>query len=52
MLFISLIILFLVKYLKAKYKYIIIDEFQDCGKEQFEIFIKLKDFGINSYCCW
>lgn len=36
------------KYLKAKYKYIIIDEFQDCGKEQFEIFIKLKDLGLTA----
>ncbi len=36
------------EYLKAKYKYIIIDEFQDCGKEQFEIFMKLKDLGLTA----
>lgn len=34
------------KYLKAKYKYIIIDEFQDCGEEQFEIFMRLKNLDL------
>jgi len=36
------------EYLKSKYKYMIIDEFQDCGKEQFEIFMKLKDLGLTA----
>jgi len=31
-------------YLKARYKYIIIDEFQDCGKEQSSIFLGLKNY--------
>lgn len=31
-------------YLKAKYKYIIIDEFQDCGQEQASIFLGLKKY--------
>ncbi|MFW2606386.1 UvrD-helicase domain-containing protein [Aliarcobacter butzleri] len=35
-------------YLKSKYKYVIIDEFQDCGKEQFEVFMKLKDLGLTA----
>lgn len=33
-------------YLKSKYKFVIIDEFQDCGKEQFEVFMKLKKLGL------
>lgn len=36
------------KYISAKYKYIIIDEFQDCGQEQFEIFMRLKDLGLKA----
>jgi superfamily I DNA/RNA helicase len=35
-------------YLKSKYKYVIIDEFQDCGKEQFEVFMKLKNLGLTA----
>jgi len=35
-------------YLKAKYKFVIIDEFQDCGKEQFELFMKLKNLGLTA----
>ncbi len=35
-------------YLKSKYKFVIIDEFQDCGKEQFEVFMKLKDLGLTA----
>lgn len=34
------------KYLQTKYKYIIIDEFQDCGFEQYSIFMKLKNIGL------
>lgn len=34
------------KYLKSKYKYIIIDEFQDCGQEQYEIFMRLKNLDL------
>ena len=36
------------RYLQIKYKYIIIDEFQDCGNEQYNIFMKLKDLGLKS----
>ena len=35
------------KYLKARYKYIIIDEYQDCGQLQHEIFLKLISHGIK-----
>jgi DNA helicase-2/ATP-dependent DNA helicase PcrA len=34
------------KYLKARYTHIIIDEYQDSGKEQHELFIKLKNLGL------
>lgn len=33
-------------YLKAKYTHIFIDEYQDCGEIQHEIFLKLVDLGI------
>lgn len=35
------------KYLKSKYKYIYIDEYQDSGKNQHDIFLKINDLGIN-----
>ncbi|MEG7895992.1 ATP-dependent helicase [Bacillus paranthracis] len=35
-----------VNYLKARYSHIIIDEYQDCGREQHEVFIKLKGLGL------
>lgn len=35
------------RYLKARYKYIFIDEYQDCGKEQHSIFLKIVSLGIN-----
>src|SRR5690606_13000787 len=34
-------------YLKAKYTHIFIDEYQDCGEIQHEIFLKLVNQGIN-----
>lgn len=34
------------RYMEVKYKYIIIDEFQDCGSEQYNIFIKLQQLGL------
>ncbi|MDQ0233092.1 ATP-dependent helicase [Metabacillus malikii] len=33
-------------YLKAKYTHIFIDEYQDCGEIQHEIFLQLVDLGI------
>ncbi|EFU40903.1 hypothetical protein PVOR_18694 [Paenibacillus vortex V453] len=36
------------KYLKARYKYVFIDEYQDSGSDQHDVFIKLKDLGIIS----
>lgn len=33
-------------YLKAKYTHIIIDEFQDCGKMQYEMFARLVKAGL------
>ncbi|WP_242301777.1 UvrD-helicase domain-containing protein [Bacillus cereus group sp. BfR-BA-01361] len=33
-------------YLKARYSHIIIDEYQDCGREQHEVFITLKELGL------
>ncbi len=33
-------------YLKARYSHIIIDEYQDSGREQHDVFIKLKDIGL------
>ncbi len=35
-------------YIKAKYSYVMIDEYQDCGKEQHDIFIRLKELGLLS----
>ncbi|MED2970172.1 ATP-dependent helicase [Bacillus subtilis] len=35
------------KYMKAKYTHIFIDEYQDCGEEQHEIFINLQKLGLN-----
>lgn len=35
-----------ISYLKARYSHIIIDEYQDSGREQHEVFIKLKNFGL------
>lgn len=34
------------KYLKARYKYIFIDEYQDCGESQHNIFLKIVSLGI------
>ena len=34
------------KYLKAKYSHVIIDEYQDCGHWQHELFIRLVGLGI------
>ncbi|NFD75937.1 ATP-dependent helicase [Clostridium botulinum] len=34
------------RYLKTRYKYIFIDEYQDCGKEQHSIFLKIISLGI------
>lgn len=36
-----------VKYIKAKYKYIFIDEYQDSSKAQHELFLKLVDLGLT-----
>lgn len=35
-------------YIKAKYTHLYIDEYQDSGYEQHEIFIKINDLGIKS----
>jgi DNA helicase-2/ATP-dependent DNA helicase PcrA len=35
-------------YLKSRYKYLYIDEYQDSGYEQHQIFLKLKSLGIIS----
>lgn len=34
-------------YLMARYKYIFIDEYQDCGEGQHSIFLKIVSLGIN-----
>ena len=34
------------KYLQARYSYVFIDEYQDCGKIQHDIFLKLCEMGI------
>lgn len=36
------------KYLKARYKFLYIDEYQDSGYYQHEMFLKLKELGIES----
>ncbi|PEV98059.1 hypothetical protein CN425_22140 [Bacillus cereus] len=36
-------------YLKAKYRYIFIDEFQDSDFEQFNLFKRCSELGINSW---
>lgn len=35
------------RYLKARYSHIIIDEFQDCNLEQFNIFKKIVELGVK-----
>lgn len=35
-------------YIKARYKYIYIDEYQDSGLEQHQIFLKIKDLGVKA----
>lgn len=37
------------KYLKAKYRYVFIDEFQDSDFEQYSLFRRLSEVGINSW---
>ncbi|MDQ0298690.1 DNA helicase-2/ATP-dependent DNA helicase PcrA [Salibacterium salarium] len=37
------------KYLKAKYRYVFIDEFQDSDFEQFSLFKRLSEIGIMSW---
>lgn len=37
------------KYLKAKYRYVFIDEFQDSDFEQFSLFKRLSEIGIISW---
>lgn len=38
------------KYLKAKYSYVMIDEYQDCGESQHNVFCYLvKDLGIKGF---
>lgn len=36
------------KYIKAKYRFIYIDEYQDSGQHQHDIFLQIKSLGINS----
>lgn len=36
------------KYLKARYKYIYIDEYQDSGSEQHSLFLKIQALGIKA----
>ncbi|WP_143329134.1 UvrD-helicase domain-containing protein [Clostridium puniceum] len=35
------------RYIKARYTHVVIDEFQDCGKMQYEMFIKLVNDGLT-----
>lgn len=35
-------------YIKSRYKYVYIDEYQDSGYEQHEIFLKIKQLGIKA----
>lgn len=35
-------------YIKARYTHIIIDEYQDSGKEQHLLFLKIKELGLNA----
>ncbi|MFK4167306.1 UvrD-helicase domain-containing protein [Paenibacillus lautus] len=36
-------------YFKSRYKYVFIDEFQDSGLEQYLLFIRLAETGLNSW---
>lgn len=36
------------KYIKAKYRFIYIDEYQDSGQHQHDIFLQIKSLGINA----
>jgi superfamily I DNA/RNA helicase len=33
-------------YIKARYSYVFIDEYQDCGKEQHDLFLKIRNLGL------
>lgn len=35
------------RYIKARYTHVVIDEFQDCGKMQYEMFIRLVNDGLT-----
>ncbi|MEF3310605.1 ATP-dependent helicase [Paenibacillus sp. GYB004] len=37
-----------VNYLQARFSHIIIDEYQDCGLEQHEVFVGLKNIGLKA----
>jgi superfamily I DNA/RNA helicase len=36
------------KYIKSKYRYIYIDEYQDSGEHQHEIFLKIESLGVTA----
>lgn len=36
------------KYISARYKYVYIDEYQDSGHAQHQLFIKIKELGLNA----
>jgi len=35
-------------YIKARYSHVFIDEYQDCGKEQHDLFLRIRDLGITA----
>jgi superfamily I DNA/RNA helicase len=35
-------------YIKARYSHIFIDEYQDCGKEQHDLFLKIRNLAITA----
>lgn len=36
-------------YFKSRFKYLFIDEFQDSGKDQYHLFLRISEIGVN---CW
>ncbi|SFL61348.1 DNA helicase-2 / ATP-dependent DNA helicase PcrA [Gracilibacillus orientalis] len=37
------------KYFKSRFKYLFIDEFQDSGKDQYYLFLRISEIGVK---CW
>ncbi len=36
-------------YIKARYKFLCVDEFQDCGDEQYQLFLRIAEIGVIAW---